>query len=311
MEEKKEISAVTGGLRGFAGRAILEELLRKKQRVGVLTNSCDLDLEDPLRKADIEVFPLRFELEGLVKALKDVTVLYITYWVRFGPYDKAVKNLLTLIEAARRASVERIVYVSITNPSKKSHLGYFRGKAEVEQALVVSGISHCILRPAVLFGGNAKKSILVNNIAWILRHLPVFGVFEKGDYCLQPIHVNDLAELAVLQGERRQNCVINAIGETFTYRELVKTIGKAIGIKPSFISLPSEIGFLAGWVIGKFMHDILISRDEIKGLMQNLLFVPGAHGVGKIRLKDWLRQTPDIGKEYASELALRRERPFF
>lgn len=305
MKKERQISAVTGGLRGFAGRAIVEELLRKGKEVRVLTNSCDLDLEDSLRQADIEVSPLNFELEGLLEALKDVTVLYITYWVRFGPYDQAVKNLLILIEAAKQAGVERVIYISITNPSK-SFLGYFRGKAEVEQKLISSGgIPYAILRPAVLFGGSAKKSILVNNIAWILRHFPVFGVFGKGDYCLQPIHTDDLARIAVEQGQKKENCIINAIGEIFTYRELVETVGKAIGISPSFVSIPPLIGFLAGWVIGKFMHDILISRDEIRGLMQNLLYVPDARPVGKIKLADWLESTPDVGKEYASELALR------
>lgn len=306
MKEEKQIHAVTGGLRGFAGRAILEELLRKGKEVRVLTNSCDLDLEDPLKKAEIEVFPLRFELEGLVKALKGVTVLYITYWVRFGPYEQAVKNLLTLIEASRQAGVERIVYISITNPSKSSSLGYFKGKTQVEQALMASGISYCILRPAVLFGGSAKKSILINNIAWLLRKFPVFGVFGKGDYRLQPIHVNDLAQLAVLQGEARENCVINAIGpDTFTYRQLVETIGGAIGIRPCFVSIPPLAGFLLGQIIGKVVHDTIITYDEIEGLMQNLLYVPDARPVGKIKLADWLESTSDVGREYASELALR------
>jgi nucleoside-diphosphate-sugar epimerase len=52
------------------------------------------------------------------------------------------------------------------------------------------GVSYCILRPTVLFG---KEDVLINNIAWALRHLPVFGVFGSGNYRLQRIYVDDLA----------------------------------------------------------------------------------------------------------------------
>ena len=151
----------------------------------------------------VRAFPFHFERPDLlVQHLKDVSVLYNTYWVRFGPHADAVRNTLALFEAAKEAGVERIVHVSITNPSEDSPLEYFRGKAKLEKALVNSGISYAILRPAVLFG---KEDILINNIAWTLRHLPVFGVFGDGRYRLQPIYVDDLASLAVEQGKSRAN----------------------------------------------------------------------------------------------------------
>ena len=68
----------------------------------------------------------------------------------------------TLFHAARRAGVQRIVHVSITNPSIESPFPYFRGKALVERALAESEISFAVLRPAILFGGDG---VLLNNIA--------------------------------------------------------------------------------------------------------------------------------------------------
>ena len=142
-------------------------------------------------------------------------------------HRQAERNTLTLFECARRAGVRRIVHVSITNPSENSPLPYFSGKARLERALRTSGLSYAILRPAVLFG---KEDILINNIAWALRRLPVFGVFGNGRYRLQPIYVEDLASLAVAQGAAGENRVVEAIGpETFTYRELVRQIGSIIG----------------------------------------------------------------------------------
>ncbi len=74
-----------------------------------------------------------------------------------------------LFAAAKDAGVGKIVHISITNPSLDSPLPYFRGKAEVESALQKSGLRYAILRPTVIFG---TEGILINNIAWIARHLP-------------------------------------------------------------------------------------------------------------------------------------------
>ncbi len=110
-------------------------------------------------------------------------VLYNTYWIRFAhgdmTFERAVANSKALFAAAAQAGVERIVHVSITNPSADSPLPYFHGKALVEEALKETGVSYAILRPTVLFG---TGDILINNIAWLLRRSPVFGIFGDGKY---------------------------------------------------------------------------------------------------------------------------------
>ncbi len=182
-------------------------------------------------------------LKNSEELLEGVKVLYNTYWVRFNhrlfTHADAVRNSLTLFEAAKKAGVERIVHVSITNPSSETSLEYFQGKAILEKAVIDSGLSYAILRPAVLFG---KEDILINNIAWALRKLPVFGVFGDGNYGIQPIYIDDFADLAVKQGELREDSIINAVGpELFTYKELVKTIGRLIGKNRPVISVSSDL----------------------------------------------------------------------
>jgi nucleoside-diphosphate-sugar epimerase len=220
----ENLHAVTGAF-GYSGKYITERLLAEGKQVLTLTNSTQR--KNPFGSR-VRVVPLHFD-DPLkqVESLDGVSVLYNTYWVRFNHrrfnQADAVQNTLTLFESARKAGVERVVHVSITNPSENSALEYFCGKARLERALVESGLSYAILRPTVLFG---KEDILVNNIAWVLRRLPVFGVFGDGQYKLQPIYVDDLAAIAVQQGKERKNRVIDAIGpETFTYRQLVKTVG--------------------------------------------------------------------------------------
>jgi len=299
--------AVTGAF-GYSGKYIAQRLLEKGRDVITLTNSPGRAHRFGER---IRAYPFNFDHpQGLAESLRGATVLYNTYWVRFNhelfTHADAVRNTITLFNAAAEAGVERIVHVSITNPSLDSHLEYFRGKAELEEALKETGLSYAILRPTVLFG---KEDILINNIAWALRRLPVFGVFGDGGYRLQPIYVDDLAEIAVDQGERQENIVIDAIGpETFTYRGLVERIGEIIGKRRPTISLPPGVGYLAGVVIGRLVDDVFITREEIEGLMADLLYVDSPPA-GTTRLTDWAREHAGwLGRHYASELARRRDR---
>ena len=304
---RQPVHAVTGAF-GYSGKYIARRLLDKGLRVITLTNSPDRP--NPFGER-VQACPFHFDdPDALSETLKGVDVLYNTYWVRFNhrlfTHADAVRNTLVLFDAARRAGVNRIVHVSITNPSEDAHLEYFRGKARLERALKETGQSYAILRPAVLFG---REDILINNIAWALRRLPVFGVFGDGRYRLQPIYVDDLAELAVKHGEETSNITIDAIGpETFTYRDLVKDIGGIIGKPRPIVSVPPWLGRLAGAVIGRLVNDVLITREEIEGLMANLLYVD-APPAGKTRLTDWAKKhASELGVAYASELARRRDR---
>ncbi|MCB9837799.1 MAG: NAD(P)H-binding protein [Phycisphaeraceae bacterium] len=299
--------AVTGAF-GYSGRYIAQRLLDDDRDVITLTNS-------PARDHDfgdrIPAHPLCFDdPEALACSLEGVGVLYNTYWVRFNHksfnHADAVRNTMILFDAAKRAGVRRVVHVSITNPSEDSPLEYFSGKARLERALRESGLSHAILRPTVLFG---KEDILINNIAWALRRLPVFGVFGDGAYRLQPIHVDDLAALAVEHGAGQESVTINAIGpETFTYRELVKAVGVAIGRRRPIFGVPPGLGYLVGSVLGRLVGDVLITREEIRGLMADLLCVE-TPPTGPTRLTEWMSTcSGTLGRQYTSELARRRDR---
>lgn len=303
---EQALHAVTGAF-GYSGKYIARRLLEAGQGVITLTNAPQS--ASPFGER-VKAYPFRFdEPARLAEGLRGVSVLYNTYWVRFNygssfSHSMAVDNTLKLFAAAQEAGVRRVVHISITNPSEDSPLEYFRGKARLERGLTESGLSFAILRPTVLFG---PEDILINNIAWLLRKLPVFGVFGDGNYRLQPIYVDDLAQLAVAQGQKSENVIIDAIGpETFTYRDLVKTIGQAIGKPRPVISIPPALGFFVGTLIGKMVDDVIITREEIEGLMAGLLYVDSPPA-GRTRLTDWLKENAaTLGVRYTSELARRK-----
>jgi len=301
------LHVVTGGF-GYSGKYIVRELLARGREVATLTNSPNRPSE---LSGKIRVAPLTFsDRAALAAGLQGAKVLYNTYWVRFdqsdSSHERAVKNTLELFAAAKQVGVERIVHVSITNPSRDSKLPYFSGKARLEEALHATGIPHSILRPAVLFGG---EDILINNIAWALRRLPVFGIFGDGSYRIRPIHVEDLARLAVSEGEATGDRILDAVGpESFTFRELVSTLGQIIGKRPRLISVSPALAILAARMIGWLERDIFLTKEEVEGLMAGLLDSKSPP-TGEIRLTEWAKHNADtLGRRYASELRRRRNR---
>ena len=299
--------AVTGAF-GYSGRYVARRLLDAGHSVITLTNS--LRRDNPFG-GQVQAFPFNFDKpELLTESLRGIDALINTYWVRFDhrlfTHNEAVANTKILFQAAKDAGVRRIVHVSITNPDIHSDLPYFSGKAELESALTSLGVSYCILRPTVLFG---KEDVLVNNIAWSLRHLPLFGVFGSGEYKMQPIYVDDLAFAAVEKAAAERNETINAIGpETFTYRELVETVKRILGLKRLIVGVPPELGYWACRATGLLVRDVIITRQEIQGLMQGRLYVD-ALPLGATRLTEWIDRHKDtLGRHYTSELARRVDR---
>jgi NADH dehydrogenase len=211
-----------------------------------------------------------------------------------------VENTRKLVNAAKAARVKRIVHISITNPSAQLPLPYFWGKAANEKAVIDSGMSFAILRPTVLVG---DEDILINNIAYLLRRFPFFALPGDGSYKLQPVYVGDVAELAVEGVYRTNNYTIDAVGpDIFTFKDMVQLIGEKIGAKRPLIPVPPRLALLAAHFLSLFVGDVLLTPEEVDGLMAGLL-VSKDPPLGRTRLADWLEANKDkVGKNYASEI---------
>jgi NADH dehydrogenase len=236
--------------------------------------------------------------------MRGATTLYNTYWVRFArvsiTHDHAVANCRALFSAAGRAGVRRIVHVSVTNPTIDSPYPYFRGKALVERVLAESGLSYAVLRPAVIFG---HDDVLLNNIAWLLRHLPVFAIGGRGDYRLRPIHVEDLAQLCIDAGTRHENTVTDAVGpERPTYLQLVQLIRTAIRSRARMIHVPGAVVPPLAAGLGTALRDVLLTRNEYHALADGLADTNGPP-TGETAVSSWIDEHRDgLGRHYANEL---------
>ena len=293
--------AVTGAF-SYSGKYITRRLLARGEEIITLTGHPNRP--DPFN-GKVKAFPLDFNnQQNLIASLKQVDVLVNTYWVRFdragNTQPHAVENMHKLITSAGAAGVKRIIHISITNPSASSPLPYFWGKAANEKTVIESGMSYAILRPTVLVG---REDILINNIAFLLRRFPLFLIPGDGNYRLQPVCVEDLADLAVEAVYRKDNYTIDAVGpEIFTFKELVNLVGVVINSKRPLISVHPRLALLVAQFLSLFFGDILLTPEEVEGLMTNLL-VSKEPPQAKTKLSDWLAANKEqLGVRYAPEL---------
>ncbi len=293
---------VTGAF-SYTGKYIARRLLAEGHTLRTLTGRPRSD--DPLA-AEIEASPLDFaNPAALTEALRGADTLYNTYWIRFArgavTFERAIENTRALIDAAVDAGVRRIVHVSVTNASSASPLGYFRGKGLVEEAIHASGLSYGIVRPTLVFG---LEDVLVNNIAWTLRRMPVMAAAGGGRFEFQPVYVDDVAEIAVDAGREDGNVTWDAVGpDRITTPELIHLVGDAIGRRAFVTPLPPRLFLASSKLLGLLLRDVIMTRDELAALMGGLLTSPDPPR-GRTSLREWAREhAASLGRRYASEVA--------
>ncbi|MGD0610776.1 MAG: NAD(P)H-binding protein [Anaerolineales bacterium] len=294
--------AVTGAF-SYSGKYIARRLVGRGEEVVSLTNHPNRP--DPF-EGRVKAFPLDFSDEkGLTASLGGCEVLVNTYWVRFdqgfNTQSAAVENTRILVRAAQRAGVSRMVHISIAHPAVDSPLPYYRGKAANEKTVSESKISYSILRPTLIFG---VEDILINNIAWLLRRFPFFAQIGDGQYQVQPIYVDDLAEIACQDVYTQENRIVDMVGaDTFTFDNLVRLIGQSIGHPRPILHVPPRLALAASRMLGLFVGDVLLTQQEVDGLLAGLLISSGP-AFGRTKLADWLeRNRETVGAKYASEIA--------
>jgi nucleoside-diphosphate-sugar epimerase len=292
---------VTGAF-GYTGRFIARRLMAEERPLKTLTNHPQRPGAEDIKA---EVAPLQFkDRDALVDSLRGADVLYNTYWVRFHHgrmhFGEAVANTRVLMGAARDAGVRKVVHISVSNASEDSPLEYYAGKARTESIVRESGLAWAIVRPTLIFG---PGDILINNIAWLLRRLPAIGIPGRGEYRLQPVAGEDVAEIATWAAEQIDNVLVDAAGpDIIFYSEMIESIAIAVGRHPRFLYMSPRTALLAARVIGRLVNDVMLNEPELQGLMDELL-VSHERPRGTRRLDNWLLSSAEtLGRSYASEL---------
>ena len=302
MTPSKARVALTGAF-GFTGRAIARQLVDQGRDVVTLTRR--IDHADPLARS-IESVALDFgRPTDLSRALGGVDTLFNTYWIRFprGPesFERAIAESAVLLAAAREAGVRRIVHISVVGADHDAPTPYVRAKAVVEDMVRASGLEWSIVRPTLTYGAG---DILVNNMAWALRRLPLYGMPGSGAYTIQPVHVDDVARICIDLADGKPGHTVDAAGpDVMPFREMVETVRSAVGSRSVILPMPTWTVLAAGRLLGLLVHDVVLTPDEISELTASFL-TSRESPLGQIGFKAWVTSNADsLGRRWSSELA--------
>ena len=289
---------ITGAF-SYTGAAVSQELLRRGYSIHSLTNRQPLQKDNAISSA-----PLRFERDYLKGELGGANTFVNTYWVRL-PYAgqsfaSAVKNSKMLIDAAVSAGVKRIIQVSVSNAEDGKNLGYYAGKAEVDAYVRQCGIPFTIVRPTFIVG---QADVLTNNIAWLLRRFPIFLIPGNTSHRLQPILLDDAAHIIADAVEYQGNQEVDAAGpDIMSFAEYVELVANGCNLKRPMIRVPEglSLGFLQA--IQPLLQDIILTREELLGLKQELL-ISHKPPLGKDSVAKWLQVHGDkLGHQYTNDI---------
>ena len=291
--------AIVTGAFSNIGSTVARQLLRRGFDVHTLTNRRPPDGVD-----DITAAALTFDPGHLAHELDGADLLVSTYWVRL-PYggksfDTAVDDLKILVNAAVRAGVRRFVHVSVSNATLDSKLGYYRGKARVDETLRRSGLSYAIVRPTLVVG---PYDVLSGNIAWFLRHFPAFPLPGGGRCRLQPVTLDDTGRIIADAAEAAEDMDVDAAGpEIYTFRQYVELLARACGVRRLVFGAPSGLSLAAIRLLELCLRDIVLTKEELLGLQQELL-LSHAPATGSQSVEEWLMSNGGaLGRTYANDI---------
>jgi len=185
-------------------------------------------------------------------------------------------------------------------PFADSHLDYYAGKARTEAVVRESGLPWAIVRPTLIFG---PGDILINNIAWLIRRLPVFFIPGAGTYRVQPVSGDDVAEIATWVAAHDENVTVDAAGpEVLTYAELVHSIAIASSGRRASCTCPDadHPRGCRGWPLRQGCDPHAPGTAGPDGRAPRLR---RANREVRTAIDDWLlRNGEQLGRAYASEL---------
>jgi NADH dehydrogenase len=245
---------VSGGT-GFVGSSAVRELVRRGQRVAVLSRD-----DEKVRKkfgddVDAREGNVR-EPQTLIAAMQGVDVVVNAVQFPNSPIENRrkgwtfeeidLKGTRNQVDAAKAAGVRRFVYVSGAGASKDADKHWFRYKWEAEAYLRSSGLEWVIVRPTWVYG---PDDVSLNRFLGFAKVLPFVPMFGNGEQMMQPVFVDDVGRVLTDAATRPEaaNQLFELGGpERMSMNDVVKTALEVMGKKRRVLHQPVVIGKTLG-----------------------------------------------------------------
>jgi uncharacterized protein YbjT (DUF2867 family) len=258
-----QLVTVFGGT-GFLGRRIVRHLHDKGFAVRIASRHPPTGDGDPRLQhiaADIrEEGPVAAAVAGAFGVVNAVSLYTERGKETFHAMHVAAAERLA--EEARKAGVERLVQISGIGADAQSRSRYIRARGQGEQAVRAAFAAATVIRPAVMFG---PDDAFLNALIKLLRRLPVYPMFGRGQTRLQPADVEDVGEAVarMMQRTGREAPTVECGGpRVYSYQELLRTIARAADVRPILMPLPFAVWRALAW-LGEMAPGAPITRNQV------------------------------------------------
>jgi nucleoside-diphosphate-sugar epimerase len=284
---KSEIPTVfITGASGFVGSRLVKFFATRGWNVVGL-------VRDPGRcEARKNVRYIAYDLYGPLDEtiFEGIDYLVHTAYVKF---DHAHKDALEanvngaerLLAAARKYHVKKSVFISSMSAHDDAISVYGRQKLAIEALL--NAPNDVILRCGLIIGDGG----IVRHMAGFLKSKRVVPLVDGGRQPLQIVGIHDLLEVIerVLERDLHGRFVV-ANPEVYAYKELYKSMGEQLGVKPLFVPVPFFVLLAAMRAIAFLRLPLAVNEDNLLGL-KKLRAVDSAADIKELDLElDTLRE---------------------
>ena len=235
------MTVLVTGATGYVGSYLVPELIARGHTVRALVRSADADLPDGVAAVQGDVTDPA-SLDGAFDGVE--AVVHLVGIIDESPskgvtFERIhVDGTRNVAYSAREAGVTRFVHMSANGARADGRSAYQTTKWRAEETVRGVGFEHLVIfRPSTLFGdpGPAHPEFAKRLWETLVKPVPVLPVFGRGDYQLQPVHVQAcaaaMAEAVTRDASAGQSyCVAGR--ERIAYRDVLERIARGGGIDP-------------------------------------------------------------------------------
>ncbi len=190
--------------------------------------------------------------------------------------DPFIKNNINstqiILDVIKRYKIPYLVHISSSVVCSVANDFYTNTKKEQEKLVVESGITHCILRPTLMFGWFDRK-----HLGWLSRFMekvPVFPIPGNGKYLRQPLYEKDFCNVIISAMEKQpKNEIYNITGrEEIDYIDIIRTIKKVKKLNTLILKIPYKLFYFLMWFYGLFSKNPPFTTQQLEALIADDYF---------------------------------------
>ena len=181
-----------------------------------------------------------------------------------------VEATRNVVEAARRAGVEKILLMSFLRARPDCGSAYHESKWAAEEIVRESGVDYTIVKAGVVYG---RGDHMLDHLSHAFHTFPIFALVGFEERTVRPLAVEDLVHVmrAALIDRRLKRQTIALVGpEEIFLSEAVRRVAEVVNKQPLMFPLPIWCHELLARVFECTMKVPLVSTAQVRILSEGI-----------------------------------------